>query len=114
VCARKRVAHRRGLSTGRRRLRAQGPVPHRNQEELLMPFFPSRWPARWRPMLRVETVVLIVSAWLIATVNGAWWSAVAEGRAWSDPSGWLFMIAVFVALVALHFVLLGALSNRWT
>jgi len=55
-----------------------------------------------------------VTAWLVATVNGAWWSAVGAGRAWSDPSNWLFMVAVFVALVALHFVLLGALSNRWT
>ena len=75
-----------------------------------MPYFP----ARWRPMLRVETVVLIVVAWLIATANGAWWSAVGAGRAWSDPANWLFIVAVFVALVALHFVLLGALSNRWT
>ena len=65
-------------------------------------------------MLRVETVVLVVVAWLIATVNGAWWSAVAAGRAWSDPANWLFMAAIFVALVALHFVLLGALANRWT
>lgn len=65
-------------------------------------------------MLRVETVVLVVVAWLIATVNSAWWHAVGSGRAWSDPANWLFMAAVFVALVALHFVLLGALSNRWT
>jgi len=65
-------------------------------------------------MFRVETVVLIVVAWLIATANGAWWSAVGAGRTWSDPSNWLFVVAVFVALVALHFVLLGALSNRWT
>ena len=65
-------------------------------------------------MLRVETMVLVVVAWLIATVNGAWWSAVGAGRAWSDPANWLFVVAVFVALMALHFVLLGALSNRWT
>jgi lipid A ethanolaminephosphotransferase len=65
-------------------------------------------------MLRVETVVLVVVAWLIATVNGPWWSAVGAGRSWSDPANWLFMVAVFVVLVALHFVLLGALSNRWT
>ena len=75
-----------------------------------MPFFP----ASWRPMMRVETVVLIVAAWLVATVNGAWWSAVGTGRSWSDPANWLFMVAVFVTLVALHFVLLGLLSNRWT
>ena len=70
--------------------------------------------ARWRPMIRVETVLLVVIAWLIATVNGAWWSAVGAGRAWSDPANWLFVAAVFVALVALHFVLLGAVANRWT
>jgi lipid A ethanolaminephosphotransferase len=65
-------------------------------------------------MLRVEIVVLIVAAWLIATVNDPWWSAVAAGRAWSDPANWVFMAAMFVALVALHFVLLGTLANRWT
>jgi lipid A ethanolaminephosphotransferase len=75
-----------------------------------MPYVPSAW----RPMLRVETLVLIVVAWLIATVNGAWWNAVGAGREWSDPANWLFITAVFVALVALHFVLISALSNRWT
>ena len=70
--------------------------------------------ARPRPMLRVETVVLVVIAWLIATVNGAWWSAVGSGRDWADPTNWLFIGAVFVALVALHFVLLAPVANRWT
>ncbi|HEU4779717.1 MAG TPA: phosphoethanolamine--lipid A transferase [Steroidobacteraceae bacterium] len=70
--------------------------------------------ARLRPMLRVETVVLLVAAWLIATGNGAWWSAVGEGRVWSDAANWLFILACFVALVALHFVLLALVSNRWT
>ena len=42
-------------------------------------------------MLRVETVVLVVVAWLIATVNGAWWSAAAAGRVWTDPANWLFV-----------------------
>ena len=37
-----------------------------------------------RPMIRVETLVLIVVAWLVATANGAWWSAVGEGRDWSQ------------------------------
>jgi lipid A ethanolaminephosphotransferase len=50
----------------------------------------------------------------MATANGAWWSAVGAGRAWGDPANWLFMAAVFVVLAGLHFVLLGALSNRWT
>jgi len=70
--------------------------------------------ARLRPMIRVETAVLVVVAWLVATLNGAWWSAAGAGRAWSDPANWLFVGAVFVALVALHFVLLAPVSNRWT
>jgi lipid A ethanolaminephosphotransferase len=70
--------------------------------------------ARQRPMLRIEIVVLVVIAWTIATMNGPWWAAVAEGRVWSDPGSWLFVLASFVALVALHFALLAPLSNRWT
>jgi lipid A ethanolaminephosphotransferase len=70
--------------------------------------------ASLRPMLRVEAIVLVVVAWLIATLNGAWWSAVAAGRVWTDPANWLFTGACFVALVALHFVLLAPVSNRWT
>jgi lipid A ethanolaminephosphotransferase len=67
-----------------------------------------------RPMLRVETVVLVVIAWLLATLNGAWWAAAGAGREWSEPANWLFVAAIFVALVALHFVLLAPVSNRWT
>ncbi len=70
--------------------------------------------ARSRPMLRVESAVLVVVAYLIATVNGAWWSAVAAGRQWNDPANWLFMGACFVALVALHFALLVPLATRRT
>jgi lipid A ethanolaminephosphotransferase len=70
--------------------------------------------ARLRPMLRVETVVLVVVAWLIATFNGAWWSGAGAGRVWSDPANWLFVVACFVALIALHFVLIAPFSNRWT
>jgi lipid A ethanolaminephosphotransferase len=65
-------------------------------------------------MLRVETLVLAAAAWLIATVNGAWWNAAAAGRVWTDPANWLFVAACFVALVALHFVLLAPVANRWT
>ena len=70
--------------------------------------------ARLRPMIRVETVVLVVVAWLVATLNGAWWGAAGAGREWSEPANWLFVGAIFVALVALHFVLLAPVSNRWT
>ncbi|HEV7608052.1 MAG TPA: phosphoethanolamine--lipid A transferase [Steroidobacteraceae bacterium] len=70
--------------------------------------------ARLRPMLRVETVVLVVIAWLVATMNGAWWGGAGAGREWTDPANWLFVAACFVAIVALHFVLLAPFANRWT
>ena len=41
--------------------------------------------SRLRPMIRVETLVLAVIAWLVATANFAWWSAVGQGRQWSQP-----------------------------
>jgi lipid A ethanolaminephosphotransferase len=69
---------------------------------------------RLRPMLRTETLVLIIAAWLVATANGAWWAAVNEGRDWTQPSSWLFVPVCFVTLVAAHFVLLAPLSWRWT
>jgi lipid A ethanolaminephosphotransferase len=65
-------------------------------------------------MLRVETVVLVVVAWIIATLNASWWSGAGAGRVWSEPANWLFVLACFVALVALHFVLIAPFSNRWT
>jgi lipid A ethanolaminephosphotransferase len=66
-----------------------------------------------RPLLRVETLVLAVVAWIVATANFAWWSAVGEGRDWSQPSNWIFLLCCFAALVALHFVLLAPLAFRW-
>ena len=70
--------------------------------------------ARFRPMLRIESVVLLVTAWMIATMNGPWWTAAGEGRVWTEPASWLFILGAFIALVALHFVLLAPLTNRWT
>jgi len=70
--------------------------------------------ARFRPMMRIETIVLLVTAWMVATMNGPWWAAAAEGRVWSEPATWMFILGSFIALVALHFVLLAPLTNRWT
>jgi lipid A ethanolaminephosphotransferase len=70
--------------------------------------------ARFRPMLRLETVVLVVVVWMIATMNGSWWIAAGAGRSWSDAGTWEFFAGTFVALVCLHFVLLAPWMNRWT
>lgn len=71
-------------------------------------------PARWRPVLRMESVVLIVLAWLIALLNGPWWHGSLAGRDWSSPSSWLFVACTSVALTALHFALVAPFANRWT
>ncbi len=71
-------------------------------------------PARWRPMVRVEIALLLVLAWLIMFTNHSWWLAVSAGRSWIDPHSWWFLLCTFVALVALHFVLLAPFMSRWT
>lgn len=71
-------------------------------------------PARLRPTLRVESIVLLVMAYLVATANGPWWAALSKGRSFADPGTWLLLAACFAALVALHFVLVAAFTNRWT
>lgn len=69
--------------------------------------------ARSRPSLRPELLVLLVSAWMVATANGGWWHVVGAGRSWLDPENWLFAVCCFVALAALHFALLAPLASRW-
>ena len=68
--------------------------------------------ARSRPTMRPELLALLVSAWMVATANGAWWRAVGAGRSWLDPESWLFAACCFVALAALHFALLAPLAIR--
>ena len=66
-----------------------------------------------RPILRVETLVLIVVVYLIVTANGPWWAAMSTGHDWSRTASWMFMAACFLAVVAAHFALLAAVMNRW-
>ena len=68
--------------------------------------------SRVRPMLRVETLVLVITLWLVATTNGAWWRAVGQGRDWSQPANWVFMACCFIALAGLHFALIAPFAFR--
>src|SRR5678815_369566 len=103
-----RAAHRRRLPPRRRLVHRQRAVPGRNKEELLMLGVPNHS----RPMVRVETLVLVVTAWIVGTANGPWWSAVSQGRDWSQPGNWLFLGCCFVMLVGLHFAIIAPLSFR--
>jgi lipid A ethanolaminephosphotransferase len=69
--------------------------------------------SRLRPLVRIETLLLVVIAWLVATANFAWWGAVSRGRDWTQPGNWLFMLCCFTTLVGLHFALLAPLALRW-
>ncbi len=64
--------------------------------------------------MRVETIVLLVIVWMVVSLNGSWWSAVARDRDLTSMDTWSFMLGVFVALVALHFALIAPLANRWS
>ena len=66
-----------------------------------------------RPLVRVETLVLAIVAWVVATANFSWWSAVGAGRDWAQPVNWIFLLCCFTALVGLHFALLAPLAFRW-
>ena len=68
--------------------------------------------SRLRPMMRVETLVLVITLWLVATANGAWWRAVGNGRDWAQPANWLFIACCFVALGGLHFALIAPFAFR--
>jgi lipid A ethanolaminephosphotransferase len=68
--------------------------------------------SRLRPMIRVETLVLAAVVWLVATANFAWWSAVGQGRQWSQPANWWFIACCFTALAALHYVILAPFAHR--
>jgi len=70
-------------------------------------------PNNLRPLVRAETLVLAVVAWMVATANFAWWSAVGEGRNWAQPSNWVFLVCCFTALTALHFALVAPFAIRW-
>lgn len=66
-----------------------------------------------RPTLRVETLVLLVVTFMIATANDAWWQAVIAGRSWANAGSWGFVAACFIALVAIHFAVLATFANHW-
>jgi len=39
-----------------------------------------------RPALRLETLILVIAAFLVVTANASWWRNIIAGRSWSEPS----------------------------
>ena len=67
----------------------------------------------WRPQVSTESLLLGVSLYLTLVFNTPFWRALLAGRSAQDGT-FTYVLAVGVALTALHFVLLAPLLNRWT
>jgi len=62
----------------------------------------------------VEQVVLVASLFWALAANRPFFAAALHGRDSADPATWGFVLAVAVMLVAVHFLVLVLVSNRWT
>ena len=62
----------------------------------------------------VEPVLLVTSAFFALAANRPFFAMALRGHEAGVPATWGFVLAVTALLVALHFVLLGLVCNRWT
>jgi lipid A ethanolaminephosphotransferase len=67
-----------------------------------------------RPVLQVETLVLLCACFLLLAGNGPFWRAALAGRDWTQASSWGFAAAVFCAFTAIYFVVTSLLATRLT
>ncbi|HTJ97816.1 MAG TPA: sulfatase-like hydrolase/transferase, partial [Rhodocyclaceae bacterium] len=66
------------------------------------------WRAFWaRFSLRSETLILLVTLFLMTTANTNFWRTLLAQRSFSEFGTWRFLIAIFIALTALHFLAIG-------
>lgn len=70
-----------------------------------------RHEGRWQ--LGTDTLALIAAVVFALACNLPFWREVLAGREPGLPATWLFAGAMFVMLVALHFLLLGLVMHRW-
>lgn len=67
-----------------------------------------------RPLLRVESLVLVASLFFVIFCNRLFWDGMLAGQDFGLSRSWLLAGALFAILAALHFFVLGLLLNRWT
>ena len=77
------------------------------------------WPTmrRWaavRPLLTVEQLACMASLYFSVMFNLAYWRAVMATGSLHGASGALTGVSMFLAITALHALLLGGVLNRWT
>ncbi|BDI07270.1 phosphoethanolamine transferase [Sphaerotilus microaerophilus] len=71
-------------------------------------------PQRFAIPATVEQVLLVASLFWALAANRLFFGAALKDRGLADPASWGFALALGVLLVALHFLLLALVSNRWT
>ena len=64
--------------------------------------------------MRVEMLVFWASLFFTLACNNLFWKSTLAGRSLAQPGTWAFALGVGVALVALHFIMLSLVCNRWT
>lgn len=72
-----------------------------------------RW-AAVRPLLTVEQLACMASLYFSVMFNLAYWRAVVATGSLHGAGGALTGVSMFLAITALHALLLGLLLNRWT
>lgn len=68
-----------------------------------------RWP---RPTLDSEALLLLVVVFMLAALNGPFWSALLGTRSFAEAQTWRFAASSFVALAALHYFCIGLFATR--
>ena len=71
-------------------------------------------PARTRPALHVETLVLSCAVFMMLACNRPFWHIALAGRAASEPGTWLFAAAIFTSFTAFYFAFGSVLATRHT
>ena len=62
----------------------------------------------------VEPVLLVASAFFGLAANRPFFAAALRGHDAGEPATWAFVAAVTALLVAVHFILMALVCNRWT
>ncbi len=67
-----------------------------------------------RPLLSVEILVVVATAYLLVVANGPFWRAAMAGRDLGSLRDWGFAAALAALVGALYFIALGLVAARRT
>jgi lipid A ethanolaminephosphotransferase len=68
----------------------------------------------YRAEWRGEAVALVVAVFFALFCNRSFWQAVTDNTGGVGHGNWLLLATLFIALVALGYILLGLVLTRWT